>query len=88
MSVKKPQTVTCQICGKQKETLRGQTRRTSSANRSSRSYAGSYPDWSSEGYICIPDLNISGKRMSTTFLPGQRRITELEDQVVTKPERA
>jgi uncharacterized membrane protein len=82
MLKKQTGTIRCQICGKQKKP--GEVRPAALVREPiAEIIRKTYPDWSSEGYICIPDLNrFREDYVKDVLAKGQGEISILEKDVM------
>ena len=82
MVKKQKDTVVCQICKKGKKPSEV---RPAAVIRESivEIIRKAYPDWSSEGYICIPDLNkFREEYVADVLAKGKGEVTVLEEEVM------
>ena len=82
MSKEQPKTVVCQICKKPKklsEVLPAESVRPSLVETIRKTH----PDWSSSGFICIPDLNSFRAKYVRDVLEKEKgELSSVEEQVV------
>jgi uncharacterized membrane protein len=82
MVKKQQETVLCQICGKPKKISEV---RPSAVVREPlvEIIKKTYPDWSSDGYICIPDLNrFREEYVKEVLAKGKGEVSHLEEDVM------
>jgi uncharacterized membrane protein len=82
MPVEQEDTVTCQICGKR---MRLSEVRPAAIIREAivDVIRKEYPDWSSEGFICVPDLNrFREEYVKDVLARGNGEVSALEEQVI------
>jgi uncharacterized membrane protein len=82
MGQQKKDTVVCQICGKEKKPSEVRPAALIS-DAVVELIRKTYPDWSSSGYICIPDLNrFREEYVKDVIAKGKGEVTELEEEVM------
>ena len=82
MPIEEEDTVTCQICGK---TMRLSEVRPAAIIRQAivDVIRTEYPEWSSEGFICVPDLNrFREEYVKDVLAKGNGEVSALEEQVI------
>ena len=86
MNKKQPETVICQICKEPKklsEVLPAESIRPSLVETIRKTY----PDWSSSGFICMPDLNgFRAKYVRDVLEREKGELSSAEEQVVKSME--
>jgi uncharacterized membrane protein len=82
MPVEQEDTVTCQICGKRMRL--SEVRPAAIIREAIVDVIGKeYPDWSSEGFICVPDLNrFREEYVKDVLARGNGEVSALEQQVI------
>jgi hypothetical protein len=80
--------VICQVCKEQKkmsEVLSAEIVREPIIEK----IMATHPDWSSQGFICIADLNrYRAEYVKDVITADKGELSALEEQVIKKPERA